>query len=54
MGAPCGDVAAHRAGADDVHMADLVATAGELLHLLAQEKYPDQVLCCRRHHQIGE
>ena len=32
----------------------LVAAAGELLHLLAQEEHPDQVLRRRRHHQIGE
>ena len=31
-------VAAHRAGADDVDMPDLVAGACELLHLLAQEE----------------
>ncbi len=54
IGAPCRDVAAHRAGADDVNMVDLVAGACEFFHLLAQEKYPDQVLRRRRHHQIGE
>ena len=54
MGAPCRDVAAHRARADDVNMADPVAGACELLHLLAQKEHPDQVLRRRRHHQIGE
>ena len=53
-GAPGGDVAAHRAGADDVDVLDLVAGACELLHLLAQEEHADQVLRRRRHHQIGE
>ncbi len=53
-GAPGRDIAAHRAGADDVDMLDLVAAAGELLHLLAQEEDADQVLRRRRHHQIGE
>ncbi len=52
--APCRDVATHRAGADDVNVADLVATAGELPHLLAQKERADQVLRRRRHHQIGE
>ena len=54
IGAPGRDVAAHRAGADDVDMLDAVAGACELLHLLAQEEHPDQVLRRRRHHQIGE
>src|SRR5258706_2250426 len=54
MSAPSRDVAAHRTGADDVNLADLGAEACELLHLLAQKKYPDQILRRRRHHQIGE
>ena len=53
-GAPGGDIAAHRAGADDVNVLDLVAAAGELLHLLAQEEHADQVLRGRRHHQPRE
>ena len=53
-GAPGGDIAAHRTGADHVNMRDLVAGAGELLHLLAQEEHADQVLRGWRHHQAGE
>ena len=37
-----------------MNVADLVAAAGELLHLLAQEENPDQVLRRRRYHQVGE
>ncbi len=54
IGAPGRDVAAHGAGTDDMDMADLVAGTGELLHLIAQEEHPDQVLRRRRHHQMGE
>ena len=35
--APGGDIAAHCARADDMDVFDLVAAAGEFLHLLAQE-----------------
>jgi len=54
MRAPCRDVAAHRAGADDMDVFYSVAAACKLLHLLAQEKHPDQVLRRRRDHEIGE
>src|SRR5262249_60506048 len=42
-GAPGGDVAAHGAGADDVHAPRRPATAGETLELLAQEKHAHEV-----------
>ena len=54
IGAPGRDIAAHGAGADDMDMRDLVAAAGELLHLVAQEEDADQVLRRRRHHQARE
>ena len=41
--APGGDVAAHGAGADDVHAPRRPAAAGETLERLAQEKYAHEV-----------
>src|SRR6185295_2573464 len=42
--APRSDVAAHGTSTDDVDMADILRFSGDFLQLVAEEKYPDQIL----------
>ena len=54
QGAPGGDVAAHHAGADDMHMADAMLLAAESLEPVLQEENAHQVACGRRLRQFDD
>ncbi len=55
VGAPGGDVAAHRPRSDHVHVGDVaVGVLGDALHLLAHEKHPQQALGGVGGEQLGE
>ena len=52
--APRRDVAAHGAGADDVHAASVPLSVGEVLQILAQEKHAHEILRRVADEQFGE
>ncbi len=52
--APRGDVAAHGAGADDMHAASVPVAAGEVFQIFAQEKHAHEILRSVADEKLGE